>query len=314
MIPPGLSLADLYAVAAVADARHFGRAAQALHIAQPTLSAQIRKVEEALGTRLFERGARRFLITPDGARLLPLVRDTLSAAGALGAAAQSTSPAAAPLRLGVIPTLGPYYMPYLLLPLRRARPGLALSITELPTAMLLEMLIAGSLDAALLSLPIAPSSLVSTPLFDEPFRLLAPRTSPIAARSPLTPAHLDAADMILLDEGHCLRDQALAACGKRSRGAHTVAASLETLKYLVASGAGYSLLPALACDMPRGLASLVTLRDFDQSAPSRRIALCTRRAMPRREDIDTLAAFIADRTPAGALPLPRGKARTRIAD
>lgn len=311
MIPHALSLADLRAVAAVADARHFGRAAQSLHIAQPTLSAQVRKVEEVLGARLFERGARRFLITAEGNRLLPLVRDTLAAAGHLGAAAQSPGAGASPLRLGVIPTLGPYYMPYLLLPLRRARPGLTLNITEQPTAVLLEMLRSGELDAALLSLPVAPHTLNVAALFDEPFRLIAPRTSDIASCTPLTPARLDSAEMILLEEGHCLRDQALAACGERSRPAQTVATGLETLKYLVASGAGYSLMPALACEIPRGLASLIALRDFDGDTPSRRIALCTRRTMPRTEDVESLLSFIRERTPPGVTPAPRAAARPR---
>ena len=197
-----LSIRDLLGVAAVAAHGHFGRAAASLRIAQPTLSAQVVKVETTLGVTLFERTARKFLITPDGQRLLPLVRELLAAAERLEAHAGqgARERAASPFRLGVIPTLGPYLMPYLLLPLRREHPRLRLSIAEHQTAKLLELLLDGTLDAAFLSLPVRHHSLEALPLFDEPFRLIAPVGSAIAAHKRLLPSRLAACDMILL--GH----------------------------------------------------------------------------------------------------------------
>lgn len=294
-----LSLPDLRAVAAVAALGHFGRAAASLRLAQPTLSARIQKVERALGVVLFERSARRFLITPDGERLLPLLREVLAASERLHAAACGGEEDAA-LRLGVIPTLGPYLMPHLLLPWKKRRGAAALAVAEQPTARLVEMLLEGSLDAALLSLPLRHESLEVVALFDEPFRLIAPKGSEIACVESLSPSRMCARDMILLEEGHCLREQAIALCGKRGgTSPRLVTTSLETLKYLVASGAGYSLLPLLACEVPKGLQGLVELREFDERPPSRRIALCFRKTLARREGVEELAEFVRRNPPAG---------------
>lgn len=296
-----LSLAEFRAVAAVAATGHFGRAATTLRVSQPTLSAQVQKVERVFGTRLFERSARRFLITPDGERLLPLVRETLLAAERLQiAAAGSTSLPHAPLRLGIIPTLGPYFMPHLLLPLRRECPELQLAITEQPTSDLTTALLDGTLDAALLSLPIRTDSLECTHLFDEPFRLIAPRGSTILKADRLSPGRLCACDMVLLEEGHCLREQAIAVCSKRGgTSPRMVTTSLETLKYLVAADSGYSLLPSLACEVPTGLKELVKIRSFDERPPSRQIGLCLRRTLARRERVELLAEFIRRHLPVG---------------
>ena len=297
-----LSIRDLLGVAAVAAHGHFGRAAASLRIAQPTLSAQVVKVETTLGVTLFERTARKFLITPDGQRLLPLVRELLAAAERLEAHAGqgARERAASPFRLGVIPTLGPYLMPYLLLPLRREHPRLRLSIAEHQTAKLLELLLDGTLDAAFLSLPVRHHSLEALPLFDEPFRLIAPVGSAIAAHKRLLPSRLAACDMILLEDGHCLRQQSISVCTKRGGPTpRLVTTSLETLKYLVAAHAGYSLLPGLACDLPAGLRELVGIRNFDDQVPSRRIGLCCRRTLPRRRDAIDLADFVRSHPPPG---------------
>lgn len=306
-----LAIADLQAVAAVAEHAHFGRAAQALRLAQPTLSARVQKFERMLGATLFERSAHRFLITPDGQRLLPLIRETLAAAERLGASAEASvaDEARRPLRLGVIPTLGPYLMPHLLLPLRRRRghPIPELQITEQTTHELVDALLDGTLDAALLSMPIRNDSLECFPLFDEPFRLVAPHGAPILNTDRLVPSRLCACDMILLEEGHCLRDQAIAVCSKRGGASpRLVTTSLETLKYMVAAGAGYSLLPALAASIPKGLGELVRLRDFDERTPSRRVALCVRRAMSRRAGALDLADFIRAQPPPGVSVVPGG--------
>lgn len=295
------ALQDLRAVVAVATLGHFGRAARSLRVAQPTLSARVQKVERALDATLFERSARRFLVTPDGERLLPFVRELLAAAERLHdeAATPAANGPARPISLGIIPTLGPYLMPHLLLPLRReAAPHL--EITERQTAGLVEAVQAGSLDVALLSIPVRADSLECIGVFDEPFRLIAPRASEIARVDRLVPSRLRACDMVLLEDGHCLREQSVAACNKRGGTApRLVAASLETLKYLVAAGSGYSLLPALASGMPKELSSLITLRDFDEHAPSRRIGLAFRRTWTRRHDAVVLAEFIRSHPPPG---------------
>lgn len=311
-----LSLHDLRAVASVADHAHFGRAAAALRLAQPTLSAQVQKVERALGAKLFERTARRFLVTPDGQRLLPFVRELLAAAERLhGEATLENESANAQLRLGVIPTLGPYLMPHLLLPLRRARGKQSLIINERPTAELIDLLLGGKIDAALLSLPIRNDSLECVTLFEEPFRLLASRGSEIIKTDRLAPARLSACEMVLLEDGHCLREQAIAVCGRRGGVSPLmVTASLETLKYLVAAGSGYSLLPALACQLSPALNELVQIRDFDERPPSRKIGLCFRRTLARRAAVSELATFIRKNLPPavvaiGAASLPRTRER-----
>lgn len=297
-----LLLRDLASVVAVAEHGHFGRAAAALRIAQPTLSAQVRKVERALASTLFERTGRSFLVTPEGQRVLPRMREVLALSATLDHGVESrrgTDPGALPralLRVGIIPTLGPYLMPHLLLPLRRERPDLELEISERTTAVLTDSLLAGELDAAILSLPVRHQSIESVRLFEEPFRLMAPSGHALVGEERLTPARLKASEMVLLEEGHCLRDQAIAACARRGGSQpRVVTTSLETLKYLVAGGAGYSLLPELACDLAPGLARLVSIRAFDERAPSRRIVLCYRRTIPRRALVQSLGSFIRGR-------------------
>lgn len=300
-----LSLRDLKAVAAVAAHGHFGRAAEALRIAQPTLSAQIQKVERLLNIQLFDRSGRRFVITPEGTTLLPIIRDLLAGVDRLHTAAAASTAALTPLRLGVIPTLAPYLMPYLLVRDAVGTRAPTLDISEQVTASLVQSLLAGELDVMLASAPIRHDSFDCLPLFDEPFRLLAPRNCSLLDRRRLDPASLSITDMVLLDEGHCLRDQALELCGKR-RGVQPrlIATSLETLKYVVASGGGYSLLPLLASQLPKTLETMVVVRDFDDRAPFRRIGLYFRRSLPRRAEIVALAAFIRGRLPAGVRASP----------
>ncbi len=310
-----LSIRDLEAIVAVADAGHFGRAALSLGIAQPTLSAQVRKAELLLGVELFERTGRRFLITSAGERLLPLVRDLIARARALASeAAAGTS--AAPLKLGVIPTLGPYLVPHLLArnPGTHAVPPLVIS--EQQTAILNQQLRDGTIDAALLSIPLQADGVRELPLFDEPFVLVVPRGHHLASIPRLVPSSLSAADMVLLEEGHCLRDQALAVCGYRGGDRpRVVAASLETLKYLVGAGEGYSLLPALSCRLTPELGQLVEVRQFDDRTPSRRIGICVRASFPRLADVEALAAFVRERVvgsfaPMGISPTPGRRSPT----
>jgi LysR family hydrogen peroxide-inducible transcriptional activator len=303
--PLDCSLRELHAVTCVAAEGNFGRAARRLGIAQATLSGQVRKVEDALGARLFERRGRRFLVTDEGRALLPRIDGLLAAAGAL--ADESLRLAAVelrPLRVGVIPTLGPYLVPHLLGHAtaaassagRRAAPAqLPFEVSEQRTAELLELLSAGAIDAAILAPVGREPGLVLEPLFTEPFRLLARRGSAILGVKWLVPKCLDAHAMVLLEEGHCMRDHALAIChaggGDEPK---LAAASIETLKYLVAAGAGYSLLPALATSIPSELDAVLELREFDGEGPSRRVALVARTGFARLEEVRRLAAWIRE--------------------
>lgn len=307
-----LSVRDLSAVVYVARHGHFGRAARALKIAQPTLSAQVQKVERSLGIVLFERSSRRFRITPEGQRLLPAIEETLRCIEGISALAMTSMGRNAPIRLGIIPTLGPYLAPHLLgktgkmagaAPRRQTPPDLIIS--EQLTSSLVDGLVQGTIDAALLSLPIGHDSLDSIPLFDEPFGLIALRGCPLLGRDRLTTGCLAARDMVLLEEGHCLRAQVLDLCGQKRRegGPKVIATSLETLKYVVASGGGYSLIPKLASDIPAALVQDIEVRSFDEQRPFRRVALCFRRSTPRRTEMIELAKWIVARLPKSVAPV-----------
>jgi LysR family hydrogen peroxide-inducible transcriptional activator len=220
----------------------------------------------------------------------------------------------------VIPTLGPYLVPHLLghagggsagggrataaasaTPRRREPAELPFEVSEHRTAELLELLAAGSIDAAILAPSGREPGLVFEPLFTEPFRLLARRGSAILGVKRLVPNCLDAHGMVLLEEGHCMRDHALAICHAGSGDEPKLAAaSIETLKYLVAAGAGYSLLPALACSIPTELDTVLELRAFDGQAPSRRVALAARTGYPRLGEVGRLAAWIREAVHARA--------------
>jgi LysR family transcriptional regulator, hydrogen peroxide-inducible genes activator len=295
-----LSLRDLRYLVAVADHGHFGRAAGTCAVSQPALSAQIKKVEDVLGVTVFERTNRRVLVTPIGRAVVEQARVVLEEAGKLSDLARAArEPLAGPFHLGVIATLGPYLLPHLLAPLRRAFPGLGLALREGVTEDLLTELGTGALDAVLAALPIADPGLETTPLFFEPFVLAIPRGHPLAGHRGLTPAVLRAEEMVLLEDGHCLRDQALEVCprGRRQPLHPLQATSLETLRHLVASGAGYSLLPRLAVTADRRVDTLLAYREFTGEPPGRTIALVWRRRSSRRTDVDALAAFIRKHLP-----------------
>jgi len=311
-----LALRDLAAAVAVAEDLHFGRAAARLGLPQPTLSQRVQRVEEALGTPLYERTARRVLLTPVGRRLLPMLRDLLARAASLSDSVAADAATAEPIRLGVIPTLGPAIVPHLLLGHPDEPPLPLHTFREHTTAELLTLLRSGELDAALLSLPVASDQLLMLPIFDEPFRLVVRKGHPLASSPRLVPAQLLAHEMVLLGEGHCLRDQALAVC--RSKGPaspRVIAAGLDVLKYLVAAGEGYSLLPLTACRLTPPLDDLLEIRPFDEREPMRRIAIGARASSPRVTELRSLARGIARRLlaafgPLGLRPVPPSQRRT----
>jgi LysR family hydrogen peroxide-inducible transcriptional activator len=284
-----------YAVA-LAEQRHFGRAARACAVTQPALSAQIQALEELLGVRLFERSRRGVTPTPAGARVLERAREALRTLDGVGeAAALAREPLSGPLRLGVIPTIAPYLLPRWLPRVREAWPKLRPYLHEDRTARLVAQLAAGELDLLLLALPIANPAFESLSIAREPFVLAAPAGHPLVrGRRPLAQAELAGAPILLLDDGHCLRDQALAVCGQARAAAsdEVRAASLSTLVQMVASGLGVTLLPLSAVDVEVRDRAELAVRAFQKPPPSRELGLVWRRASPQAEEFRLLGELL----------------------
>ena len=290
-----MNLRDLQYLVALAEQRHFGRAAEACFVSQPTLSMQIRKLEDELGAALFERAPRKVMLTPAGHEVLERARRILSEVEQMKEAARrSKDPEAGSLRLGVFPTLGPYLLPHVVPQLRERFPQLQLLLVEEKSDVLLERLREGRLDAALLALPVQDEQLHAQFLFEEPFVLAAPAQHPLAREASLSVDALNDETLLLLEDGHCLRDQALDVC--RRSGAQEKAGfratSLETLRQMVAAGAGVTLLPALAVHASVAQPRNIRLVPFRAPPPSRRIALVWRKSSAMDGFLRTLADAI----------------------
>jgi LysR family hydrogen peroxide-inducible transcriptional activator len=303
----GVSLRDLEYVVAVADRASFVAAAEYCHVSQPSLSSQIRKVESWLGAPIFERTSRRVILTATGARFIEQARRVLSEARLLRPLAQSPQlPFGGTLHLSAIATLGPYFFPRILKPLKAHYAKVSFVLGEGLTDVLLAGLRDGDLDAALLSPPVNDGGLESEGLFREPFLLACPTDFAVGLSPDKLWKMLPAHKRLLLEEGHCLREQALAACsdvGKKDR--HGT--SLETLKYMVAAGEGCTLIPALAANKDPGVGYFeLPSRPF-----ARNIDLVWRRSDARRLQFRELACairrIIAKRIPSVA---PLGEARS----
>src|SRR5438552_912662 len=297
-----LTLRDLQYLVAVADHEHFGKAAAACNISQPALSAQIRKIEDVLGVQMFERSNRRVAITTSGQMVANQARVVLEEAAKIGELTRSTQqPLAGSLRLGAIATVGPYLMPYLLAPLRKAYPKLDLFLQEGMTAQLIGELKAGQLDAVIASDTFEDPAVRMIPLFFEPFLLAVPRDHALAGKAHLTRRDLNSEHMILLEDGHCLRDQTLNICPANRRGhiRQFHATSLETLRHLVATGSGYTLVPALAVRDDKQLKPLIRYRQFEDKVVGRNVVLTCRTRFARMSDINALAEFIRKNLPSG---------------
>jgi len=303
-----LSLRDLTYIVAVAQERHFGRAAEHCHISQPALSAQVRKIERVIGVKLFERNRRRVLLTPVGERIIDQAQMVLWEADRLDEFARSAAGVlVGPFRLGLILTLGPYLLPHLLGPLRERYPDLELILTEGLTEQLLDALRAGRLDAVLFTPMPGIGGIELEVLFFEPFLLATPRSHPLSTKSLLTVEDLKREEMVLLNDGHCLRDQTLQFCPSQRAGKERLqTAGLETLRHLVASGVGYSLLPRLSVRDDPQLSDLLVYRAFDGTQPGRDVALCWREGSPHRADLTNLADLVRDCLPKGLTVRPRG--------
>jgi LysR family hydrogen peroxide-inducible transcriptional activator len=293
----------------VADALHFGRAARACTITQPALSAQIQAFEELLGMRLFERGRRGVLVTTAGAPVIEQARAALAGLDRLvESAASQAEPLAGTLRLGVIPTVAPYLLPPLLPAVRRAWPKLRLVLREEQTARLIEQLALGSLDLLLLALPVERAGLEELALLREAFWFVAPAAHPLAkGRGPIAESTLAGEEILLLEDGHCLRAQALDVC--RRAGVEVPgriqATSLTTLVQMVANGLGVTLLPERALAVELRADTGLVARPFKRPAPFRTLGLAWRPGAARAGEYRLLGATLA-----AALAL-RGRAKGR---
>ena len=276
-----MNLRDLKYLVALADLRHFGKAADACFVSQPTLSTQIRKLEDELGVVLVERAPRKVMLTAAGLDVVQRARRIVADVEQMReAASRSRDPESGTLRLGVFPTLGPYLLPHVVPTLRARFPQLELLLVEEKSDELLQRLREGKLDAALLALPLHDDQLHAEFLFEEPFVLAAPQQHPLARRNALDAAELSDETLLLLEDGHCLRDQALDVCrlsGAREKSGFR-ATSLETLRQMVAAGVGVTLLPALSVHKPIAQPANIRLVPFRGTAPSRRIALVWRKS------------------------------------
>ena len=293
--PLPVTLRQLQYLAAVADLRSFRRAAEACHVSQPSLSAQVAEAEGALGVRLFERDRRGVLLTRAGEALRPRLRQVLLEAGDLVAAARRLAdPRAGTVRLGVLPTIGPYLLPAAVPLLRAALPRLAIRWDEDRTAGLVRRVEAGELEGALVAAEADLGALQAVPVGDDPFVLAAPPGHPLArATGPVRPADLRGAEVLLLDDGHCLRDQALEVCGAaRARELDFRATSLSTLVQMVAGGAGVTLLPSLAAATEASRSGLV-LRPFAAPAPARTLVVAWRRRSSAEPALREVAEVVA---------------------
>lgn len=295
-----MTLTELRYIVAVADARHFGRAAERCHVSQPSLSASIAKLEDELGVKLFERNRRGAKLTAAGEDVVAQARRTLDEAARVKTVAQQgRNPLKGILRLGVIHTIAPYLLPDLVAALHRTAPEMPLDIEESTTAALDALLKAGTLDVVVLALPYEESGVVTQALYDEPFKIIVPRGHPLARRKTISAEELDVADLLLLPVGHCLRDQVLDACREFTRPPPPgrQGNSLETLRSMVASGMGISVLPASALTA-RYTNPLLKIIEFTPPVPMRRIALAWRKGFARPAAVARLAQSI------GRLDLP----------
>jgi len=291
-----IKLKDLRYLVAVADTRHFGRAAQRCFVSQPTLSMQLKKLEEYLGLQLIERQPRRVTLTAAGERIVERARRIIEASDEVAEIARAEhDPLGGRLRIALLPTIGPYLLPLVTQRVHKALPRLELMLYEHQTAPMLERLQAGDIDLGILALPVPGAGLACEPLFEEPFVVLAPAQHPLAAQQLVRKQDLAGATLLLLEDGHCLRDQALDVCSRV--GVHEKqdfrATSIETLRQMVAAGAGVTLLPALASSGAYASTRGAVVRPFAKPAPARTIGAVWRKASARAAAITEVNRIIA---------------------
>jgi LysR family transcriptional regulator, hydrogen peroxide-inducible genes activator len=290
-----MTLTELRYLVALAREKHFGRAAEACFVSQPTLSIAIKKLEDELEVKLFERGGNEVGVTPLGEAVVRQAQAVIEQAAAIKEIARrGKDPLAGPLRLGIIYTIGPYLLPELVRHTIEHTPQMPLLLQENFTVKLLELLRNGELDCAILAEPFPDAGLAIAPLYDEPFVAAVPKKHPLARRKTITAEQLKQQTMLLLGTGHCFRDHVLEVCPEFARFASDAdgirksfeGSSLETIKHMVASGMGVTVVPRLSVDAPAQ--PHVAYVPFADPAPSRRVVLAWRRSFPRYEAIAAL--------------------------
>lgn len=296
-----MTLTELKYIVAVARERHFGRAAEACFVSQPTLSVAIRKLEDELGVTLFERGGAEVGVTGIGQRIVTQAQKVLEESASIKEIArQGHDPLAGPLRVGVIHTIGPYLLPRLV-PVQISRtPQMPLVLQENFTLRLVELLRQGEIDCAIMALPLPEAGLVTQPLYDEPFVVAMPRDHEWANRDFISAEDLKQQTMLLLGSGHCFRDQVLEVCPELSRFSAAndgiqrtfEGSSLETIRHMVAAGIGVTVLPLTAVPNPLPDNTLIRYVPFSGIPPERRIVLAWRRSFPRLSAIEALAQAV----------------------
>ena len=300
-----MTLTELRYIVAVARERHFGRAAEACFVSQPTLSVAIKKLEEELECKLFERGGSEVSVTPIGEQIVRQAQQVIEQAqGIKEIAKRGKDPLSGPLRLGVIYTIGPYLLPDLVRQVIALTPQMPLMLQENFTTKLLDMLRTGDLDAAILAEPFPDTGLAVAPLYDEPFMVAVPRKHPLSRRKSIPAEELKRETMLLLGTGHCFRDHVLEVCPEYARFSSDAegirksfeGSSLETIKYMVSSGMGITVVPQLS--VPTEPQTHLAFVPFAAPVPTRRVVLAWRRSFTRYEAIAALRNAIY------ACPLP----------
>lgn len=288
-----MNLRDLRYLVAVAEHRHFGRAAESCFVSQPTLSTQLKKLEETLGVTLIERTNRQVMLSPAGERIVEQAQRVLREVNTLTSLAEQFSdPLGGEFKLGVIPTLAPYLLPKILKPVQENFPNLRLQLSEAQTAVLVRMLKQGDLDAALLALPLKEENIIEHKLFREPFFYAVSATHRLARQKTASLKDLEGEQVLLLEDGHCLRDQALEVCHTHRAAENTNfrATSIETLRQMVSAGIGTTLMPELAV---REDSQDVRYLPFRKDQPHRDVGLAWRATTTRGELLKAMAESLA---------------------
>lgn len=308
-----MNLRDLNYIIAVAETRHFGKAAERCFVSQPTLSGQIKKLEDELGVAIFERTNRSVEITPVGQSILEHARLMMEQADVITQLAQAyKDPFAGSLRVGAIPTLSPYLMPLILIPLKKQYPQMKLVLSEEMTDILLKRLHNHEIDAALLATPVDEEEFNVLPLFDEPFWIAYPSKHPFYNKDKISRKDLDNADLLLLSEGHCLAKQTMDICHLKERKeqgemADLRASSLETLLQLVGAGFGTTLVPALAMRGSWTSGSGIVAHKLEFKDAKRQISLVFRKSYPRKQALEAFATIIMENLPNTVKPVKQKK-------
>jgi LysR family hydrogen peroxide-inducible transcriptional activator len=297
-----MTLTELRYVVTLAREKHFGRAADVCHVSQPTLSVAVRKLEDELGIALFERSKSRIRVTESGRGIIEQAQRVLDQVGLIRDMAQNgKNQLGSPLKVGAIYTVGPYLFPHLLPEIRRAAPDMPLFIEENYTADLRRKLRQSELDAIIVALPFTEPEVVTLPLYDEPFVVLLPSNHPLTREKALTAEQLAQEQLLLLGPGHCFRDQVLQSCPplEKTLSRHpsqghkpaivTEGSSLETIRHMVASGLGITVLPLSAATAMEYREDILTVRPFESPVPYRSVALAWRVTFPRPKAIDVLS-------------------------